>query len=108
MPLIFEQILTEGIAELSYLLGDDSEGVAAVIDPTTDVEKYVELARQKGLSITHIFETHIHADLVSGARELCERIGSAKIYLVARVVPTTVSIPKSSKMGINSRSARRS
>jgi hydroxyacylglutathione hydrolase len=80
MPLVFEQILTEGIAELSYLLGDDSEGVAAVIDPTPDVEKYVELARQKGLSITHIFETHIHADLVSGARELCARVGSAKIY----------------------------
>lgn len=80
MPLIFERILTEGIAELSYLLGDDSEGVAAVIDPTPDVEKYVELARSKSLSITHIFETHIHADLVSGARELCERVGSAKVY----------------------------
>lgn len=80
MPLIFERILTEGIAQLSYLLGDDSEGVAAVIDPTPDVEKYVELARRKGLSITHIFETHIHADLVSGARELCDRVGSAKIY----------------------------
>lgn len=80
MPLIFERILTEGIAELSYLLGDASEGVAAVIDPTPDVEKYVELARVKGLSITHIFETHIHADLVSGARELCARVGSAKIY----------------------------
>ncbi|MFN3846730.1 MAG: MBL fold metallo-hydrolase [Paracoccaceae bacterium] len=80
MPMIFERILTEGIAELSYLLGDDSAGVAAVLDPTPDVEKYLELARQKGLSITHIFETHIHADLVSGARELCARVGSAKIY----------------------------
>ena len=81
MPLIFERIQTEGIAELSYLLGDDSEGVAAVFDPTPDVEKYVELARSKSVSITHIFETHIHADLVSGARELCDRVGSAKIYL---------------------------
>ncbi|WP_457939320.1 MBL fold metallo-hydrolase [Mesorhizobium sp. 10J20-29] len=80
MPLIFERIHTEGIAELSYLLGDDGEGVAAVFDPTPDVEKYVELARSKNLSITHIFETHIHADLVSGARELCDRLGSAKIY----------------------------
>jgi hydroxyacylglutathione hydrolase len=81
MPLIFERIQTEGIAELSYLLGDDSEGVAMVFDPTPDVDKYVELARSKSVSITHIFETHIHADLVSGARELCERVGSAKIYL---------------------------
>jgi len=80
MPLIFERILTEGIAELSYLLGDDSEGVAAVIDPTPDVDKYVELARSKSLAITHVFETHIHADLVSGARELCARVGSAKVY----------------------------
>lgn len=81
MPLIFERIQTEGIAELSYLLGDDSEGVAAVFDPTPDVEKYVELARSKSVSITHVFETHIHADLLSGARELCDRVGSAKIYL---------------------------
>jgi len=81
MSLIFERIQTEGIAELSYLLGDDSEGVAAVFDPTPDVEKYVDLARSKNLSITHIFETHIHADLVSGARELWDRVGSAKIFV---------------------------
>lgn len=81
MPLVFERIQTEGIAELSYLLGDDSAGVAAVFDPTADVQKYVDLAREKKVSITHIFETHIHADLVSGARELCASLGSAKIFL---------------------------
>ena len=80
MALIFERIATEGIAELSYLIGDDSTGVAAVFDPTPDVEKYVELAREKKVSITHIFETHIHADLMSGARELCARVDSAKIF----------------------------
>ena len=80
MSLIFERIQTEGIAELSYLLGDESTGVAAVFDPTPDVEKYIELAREKNVSITHIFETHIHADLVSGARELCARADSAKIF----------------------------
>jgi len=80
MSLIFERIATDGIAELSYLLGDDSEGVAAVFDPTPDVDKYVELARAKKVSITHIFETHIHADLMSGARELCARVDSAKIF----------------------------
>jgi hydroxyacylglutathione hydrolase len=78
--VVFERVQTEGIAELSYLVGDDSAGVAAVIDPTPDVEKYVELARGHGLSITHVFETHIHADLVSGARELCARVGSAKVF----------------------------
>ena len=81
MALVFVRIQTEGIAELSYLLGDDSEGTAAVIDPTPDVKKYIELAREQKVSITHIFETHIHADLVSGARELCARLGSAKIYV---------------------------
>ncbi len=81
MSLVFERFQTEGIAELSYLLGDDDEGIAAVFDPTPDVDKYIELARDKGVSITHIFETHIHADLVSGARELCARVDSAKIFV---------------------------
>jgi hydroxyacylglutathione hydrolase len=81
MALIFERIQTEGIAELSYLIGDDGTGTAAVVDPTPDVEKYLMLARRHGLSVTHVFETHIHADLVSGARELCARLGSAKIFV---------------------------
>lgn len=80
MSLIFERIQTDGIAELSYLVGDDSEGVAAVFDPTPDVDKYLDMARENNLSITHIFETHIHADLMSGARELCARVDSAKIF----------------------------
>jgi len=81
MALIFEYIQTEGIAELSYLIGDDSDGVAAVFDPRADVDCYLELARKKNVAITHIFETHIHADLVSGARELAARVESAKIFL---------------------------
>ncbi|HUG12006.1 MAG TPA: MBL fold metallo-hydrolase [Opitutaceae bacterium] len=81
MALIFECIQTEGIAELSYLVGDDSEGVAALFDPRADVDCYLQLAREKQVSITHIFETHIHADLVSGARELCARVETAKIFV---------------------------
>ena len=80
MSLIFERIQTDGIAELSYVLGDDGKGVAAVFDPTPDVDKYVDLARERNVSITHIFETHIHADLMSGSRELCARTDSAQIY----------------------------
>jgi len=80
MSLVFKTIQTEGIAELSYLLGDDDEGVGAIFDPRADVEVYVEMARESGLAITHIFETHIHADLVSGSRELSARLESAKIY----------------------------
>ncbi|HYY13623.1 MAG TPA: MBL fold metallo-hydrolase [Chthoniobacterales bacterium] len=80
MSLVFKTIHTEGIAELSYLLGDDDEGVAAVFDPRPDCDIYVEMAREIGVAITHIFETHIHADLVSGSRELCARVESAQIY----------------------------
>src|SRR5207247_10286295 len=79
MSLVFETIQTEGLAELSYLVGDDEEGIAAVFDPRADGEIYLELARAKNVAITHIFETHIHADLVSGARELYGRVAMAKI-----------------------------
>jgi hydroxyacylglutathione hydrolase len=52
-----------------------------VFDPRPDVDCYLQLAREKRVSITHIFETHIHADFVSGARELCAHVESAKIFL---------------------------
>jgi hydroxyacylglutathione hydrolase len=81
MSMILESVQTEGIAELSYLIGDDKSGTAAVIDPRADVEVYLELARKRKVSITHIFETHIHADLVSGARELAERTQTARIFV---------------------------
>ncbi len=67
MSLIMEQIHTPGIAQLSYLLGDDSKGVACVIDPRPDVDCYLELARKNALSITHVLETQIHADFRSGS-----------------------------------------
>ena len=81
MALRFKSFLTEGIAELSYLIGDSASGSAAVIDPRPDVGIYLETTREWGLSITHIFETHIHADFMSGSRELAARAGSAKIYV---------------------------
>ncbi|KLU07461.1 Hydroxyacylglutathione hydrolase [Rhodopirellula islandica] len=78
--MIFETIQTEGIAQLSYLVGDDSTGIAAVIDPQPNVESYIRLSRQHGVAITHIYETHIHADFMSGSRELQSRLGNAKIF----------------------------
>lgn len=79
--LIFEQFHTPGIAQLSYLIGDDAKGVAAVIDPRPDIDCYLEKAREYRVGITHIFETHIHADFLSGAHELKERLGSPKIFV---------------------------
>ena len=81
MSLVFKTVQTEGIAELSYVVGDDDEAIAAVFDPRPDVDVYIEMTRNAGVAITHIFETHIHADLVSGSRELCARVKSAKIYV---------------------------
>ena len=80
MTMVFENIQTAGIAQLSYLIGDDGSQTAAVIDPRPEIEIYLELSRKHGVTITHIFETHIHADFMSGARELEQRLGSAKIY----------------------------
>jgi hydroxyacylglutathione hydrolase len=79
MALVLEQINVEGLAHLSYLVGDDKAGVVAVIDPRRDVDIYLQRARELGLGITHIIETHIHADFVSGSHELKARTG-APIY----------------------------
>lgn len=81
MALIFQRFQTDGINALSYLIGDDAVGVAAVFDPRADVDCYLQIACEKQVKITHIFETHNHADFVSGARELCARVKSAKIFL---------------------------
>ena len=75
MTLRFEQILADGVAECSYVLGDDEAHVCAVVDPRPDVDIYLETARRFGMAITHVFETHIHADFLSGARELVDRQG---------------------------------
>jgi hydroxyacylglutathione hydrolase len=71
----FEQILADGVAQCSYILGDDAAYVCAVVDPRPDVDVYLETARRYGMAITHVFETHIHADFMSGARELVDRLG---------------------------------
>ena len=54
MVLVLEQINVEGIAQLSYLVGDDKAGVAAVIDPGRDVDVYLQMAHSLGVRITHI------------------------------------------------------
>ena len=75
-----EQFFLGCLAHASYLVS--SQGTAAVIDPQRDVDIYIETAAQRGLKIEHIIETHLHADFVSGHRELAERTG-ARIYIGA-------------------------
>jgi hydroxyacylglutathione hydrolase len=75
-----ERIEVPGLAHYSYLLS--SGGRAAVIDPKRDVDTYVDYAAARGLKITHILETHIHADFASGARQLARATG-AELWLSA-------------------------
>jgi hydroxyacylglutathione hydrolase len=67
---MFRRFYDEGLAQASFLLGCDRTGQAVVIDPRRDASIYVEAARQAGATIVAAIETHVHADFVSGAREL--------------------------------------
>jgi hydroxyacylglutathione hydrolase len=79
--MYFEQFYLGCLAHASYLLA--SGGEAVVVDPQRDVDLYLKAADVQGVKIRHIFETHLHADFVSGHRELAARTG-AKIYIGAR------------------------
>jgi hydroxyacylglutathione hydrolase len=78
--MIVKRFYDNRLAQTSYLIGCGRMGSAIVIDPNRDVEQYVQVAEAEGVKITHVTETHIHADFVSGARELAERTG-ARLYL---------------------------
>ncbi len=80
MALVFERVVTEGLGDLSYLVGDDAAGIAAVIDPRADVDVYVQLARSHQVAIAHILQTHVHEDFLSGASELAARVGNATLH----------------------------
>ncbi len=76
--MYFKQFYLGCLAHASYLIGSD--GVAVVVDPQRDVEQYIEEAGKQGLKISHVLETHLHADFVSGHRELAERTGAEIIF----------------------------
>jgi glyoxylase-like metal-dependent hydrolase (beta-lactamase superfamily II)/rhodanese-related sulfurtransferase len=79
--MYFEQFYLTCLSHASYMIG--SEGEAAVVDPQRDVDIYLKAAEEQKLTIRHIFETHLHADFVSGHKELAARTG-AKIYIGGR------------------------
>ncbi|HHL0974190.1 TPA: rhodanese-like domain-containing protein [Bacillus cereus] len=68
--MLFECFYHEKLAHASYIMGCQDHGVAIVIDPGRHIEQYMEFARKRGLDIIAVTETHIHADFVSGAKEL--------------------------------------
>ncbi len=83
--MYFEQFYLGCLAHASYMLG--SEGEAVVVDPQRDVDLYLKAAQENGLTIRHIVETHLHADFVSGHKELAARTG-AQIYFGAQAGAT--------------------
>jgi hydroxyacylglutathione hydrolase len=74
--MFFRRFYDEGLAQASYLLGCQATGQALVVDPNREVNAYLQAAEREGLRVTHVTETHIHADFVSGARELAHRVGA--------------------------------
>lgn len=80
--MFIKQFFVKGLAHASYVIGCVSSGVCAVIDPKRDVEDYLEVIKEEGMKLTHIFETHLHADFVSGHLELANKTG-ARVYVPA-------------------------
>jgi len=78
--MFFQHVYDKSLAQASYFIGCQKAGVAAVIDAKRDVDTYLEIAKANNLTITHIFETHIHADFLAGSRELAKLTG-AELYL---------------------------
>lgn len=84
--MYLKQITDPSLAQNAYLIGCQKTGEAIVIDPERDVDRYLELAAAEGLKITAVADTHIHADYLSGIRELVEHHG-AKAYCTAEGGP---------------------
>ncbi|KHO19163.1 MBL fold metallo-hydrolase [Mycolicibacterium setense] len=76
----FIQYYLDCLSHASYLIGDESTGRAVVVDPQRDVSEYVADAEKFGMRITHVIETHFHADFLSGHLELAEAAGAEIVY----------------------------
>ena len=74
--MVLEQFYLPCLAHASYLIGDETSGSAAVVDPQRDVARYLEAAATRGLRITHVILTHLHADFIAGHLELRDLVGA--------------------------------
>ena len=68
--MYFEQITVPGLGCFSYVIGCPAAQAMVVVDPKRDVQDYLDISRNEGMKITHIIDTHVHADHVSGSQEL--------------------------------------
>jgi glyoxylase-like metal-dependent hydrolase (beta-lactamase superfamily II)/rhodanese-related sulfurtransferase len=74
--MFFQQFKVEGLGCYSYLIGCPKEGVACVVDPERHVERYLDAAQENGMRITDVFDTHLHADHITGSQELAAQAGA--------------------------------
>ena len=74
--MIFERFEVENLSHYSYAVGCPAAKELVIVDPERNVDRYLEFARHHRMTITHVLETHIHADFASGTRELAERSGA--------------------------------
>ena len=81
----FRQIYDEGLAQAAYIVGDASSGKAVVVDPLRDIDQYLDHLNDRGYELAGVLETHIHADFLSGGRELAHATG-APLYISAETV----------------------
>ena len=80
--MLFDRIAEPGLSQYAYAVGCQGAKAVAIIDPMRDIDVYLDYARRNNVTITHVLETHIHADFASGARELAEKSG-AELHLSA-------------------------
>ena len=98
--MIFRQITHDDLGCASYLIGDEQAGVAAVVDPRFEIDEYLELAQYMGVRIEHVFETHNHADHVSGHGRLAAATG-AQIHINGGASnPMTTEAQNNAEMGL--------
>ena len=77
--MVIKQFVDEGLGNSSYLIASEETGLAAAIDPQRDVDRYLPVAERLGLRLAYALETHLHADFVSGARELAAQIEGLRV-----------------------------
>ena len=78
--MFFRLVYDKGLSQASYIIGCQATGETLIIDPKRDTDEYIKIASEEKLRITHIAETHIHADFLTGSRELARQTG-AELYL---------------------------
>ncbi len=74
--MFIESFIDKGLGNSAYLVGSHEAKVAVMIDPLRDIDRYLATAERLGVTITHVLETHLHNDFISGAREMAAQIGA--------------------------------